>query len=83
MRLSDRPLRIGMVAPVAREVPPQGSGSIEAVTSLLTEGLVARGHQVTLFATGGSTTASMSELLIAFHPRIEEPSKGMPSGTDR
>jgi glycosyltransferase involved in cell wall biosynthesis len=47
-----------MVAPVARTVPPVREGSIEAVTSLLTEGLVARGHQVTLFATGGSRTSA-------------------------
>jgi glycosyltransferase involved in cell wall biosynthesis len=32
------------------------SGSVEQMTSLLTEGLVARGHDVTLFATGNSTT---------------------------
>ncbi len=54
----ERPLRIAMVAPVAREVPPHGSGSIESVTSLLTEGLVARGHDVTLFATGASVTSA-------------------------
>jgi glycosyltransferase involved in cell wall biosynthesis len=45
-----------MVAPVATSVPPPLSGSIETMTSLLTEGLVARGHDVTLFATGGSIT---------------------------
>ena len=32
------------------------SGSVETMTSLLTEGLVARGHDVTLFATADSTT---------------------------
>jgi glycosyltransferase involved in cell wall biosynthesis len=53
-----RPLRIAHVAPVATSVPPAGSGSIEALTSHLTEGLVARGHDVTLFATGDSTTAA-------------------------
>ena len=37
-------------------VPPPRSGSIETMTALLTEGLVARGHDVTLFATGDSTT---------------------------
>lgn len=50
------PLRIAQVAPVARAIPPTKSGSIETVTSLLTEGLVARGHDVTLFATAGSQT---------------------------
>ena len=53
-----RPLRIAHVAPVATSIPPPGSGSIEDLTSHLTEGLVARGHEVTLFATGDSTTAA-------------------------
>lgn len=51
-----RPLRIAQVAPVATSVPPPRSGSIELFTSQLTEGLVARGHAVTLFAAGHSTT---------------------------
>src|SRR5688572_19267806 len=42
------PLRIAQVAPVATSVPPPKSGSVETMTSLLTEGLVARGHDVTL-----------------------------------
>jgi len=54
----DRRLRIGVVAPVARAVPPEKEGSIETVTSLLTEGLVACGHDVTLFATGESVTSA-------------------------
>ncbi len=49
-------LRIALVAPVAQSVPPARSGSIEAVTDLLARGLVARGHDVTLFATGSSET---------------------------
>jgi glycosyltransferase involved in cell wall biosynthesis len=51
-----RPLRIAQVAPVATSVPPPRSGSIESLTALLTDGLVAAGHQVTLFATGESRT---------------------------
>jgi len=50
------PLRIAQVAPVATSTPPPRSGSIETMTSLLTEGLVARGYDVTLFATGDSRT---------------------------
>ena len=53
-----RPLRIAQVAPVGTAVPPQRSGSIETMTSVLTEGLVARGHHVTLFATADSTTGA-------------------------
>jgi glycosyltransferase involved in cell wall biosynthesis len=51
-------LRIAQVGPVASSIPPVGSSSIELLTSLLTEGLVARGHQVTLFATATSRTAA-------------------------
>ena len=51
-----RPLRIAQVAPVATSVPPPRSGSIELLTAQLTNGLVARGHAVTLFATGDSVT---------------------------
>ena len=42
-----------MVAPIAWACPPQGYGPWEAVTSTLTEALVARGHDVTLFAAAG------------------------------
>jgi glycosyltransferase involved in cell wall biosynthesis len=52
------PLRVAIVGPVAQPIPPARSGSVESVTSLLTEGLVARGHEVTLFASGGSRTAA-------------------------
>jgi len=50
------PLRIAHIAPVATEVPPLKSGSVELMTSLLTEGLVAKGQDVTLFATADSKT---------------------------
>jgi glycosyltransferase involved in cell wall biosynthesis len=51
-----QPLRIAHVAPVATTVPPPKSGSVEVMTSLLTEGLVAQGQDVTLFATAKSKT---------------------------
>ena len=60
------PLRIAQVGPVATSTPPPKSGSVETMTSLLTEGLVARGHDVTLFATGDSVTAAK---LHALYPR--------------
>jgi len=53
-----RPLNIAHVAPVATSVPPPKSGSVQTMTSLLTEGLVAKGQQVTLFATGDSRTSA-------------------------
>jgi glycosyltransferase involved in cell wall biosynthesis len=49
-------LRIAHIAPVATTIPPPKSGSVETMTSLLTEGLVAQGHDVTLFATADSRT---------------------------
>ena len=49
-------MRIGMIAPPWFPLPPRGYGGIELVVSLLTEGLVKRGHDVTLFASGDSST---------------------------
>jgi glycosyltransferase involved in cell wall biosynthesis len=43
---------------VATTIPPPKSGSVETMTSLLTEGLIAHGHDVTLFATGDSKTSA-------------------------
>src|SRR5882672_2832179 len=51
-------MRIAHIAPVATPIPPPKSASVETMTSLLTEGLVARGHDVTLFATADSRTAA-------------------------
>ncbi len=45
-----------MIAPPYLAVPPTGYGGIEQVVSALTEGLVAAGHDVTLFAAPGSVT---------------------------
>ena len=58
-------LRIAHIAPVATTIPPPKSGSVETMTSLLTEGLVARGHDVTLFATADSRTKAT---LVAIYP---------------
>jgi len=51
-------MRVAVVGPVAQAIPPARSGSVETVTHLLTEGLVDQGHDVTLFATGDSTTSA-------------------------
>lgn len=53
-----RSLRIGMLGPIAWRTPPLAYGPWELVTSQLTEGLVARGVDVTLFATLDSLTAA-------------------------
>lgn len=49
-------LRIAQIAPCWLTVPPIGYGGIEAMVSRLADGLVDRGHEVTLFASGGSQT---------------------------
>jgi hypothetical protein len=49
-------MKIAMLSPIAWRTPPRHYGPWENVVSLLTEGLVARGVDVTLFATGESQT---------------------------
>ncbi|HEY9722528.1 MAG TPA: glycosyltransferase family 4 protein [Oscillatoriaceae cyanobacterium] len=51
-------MRIAILAPIWERVPPPAYGGIELVVSLLTEGLVEDGHDVTLFATGDSETGA-------------------------
>jgi glycosyltransferase involved in cell wall biosynthesis len=51
-------VRVAMFSPVWFPVPPDRYGGIEAMVSLLTEGLVRRGVDVTLFASGDSVTAA-------------------------
>jgi glycosyltransferase involved in cell wall biosynthesis len=48
--------RIAVLSPVAWRTPPRQYGAWETVASNITEGLVARGWDVTLFATGDSVT---------------------------
>jgi glycosyltransferase involved in cell wall biosynthesis len=50
-------MRIAMLSSISWRTPPRAYGPWELVTSLLTEALVARGVDVTLFATLDSVTA--------------------------
>ena len=50
-------MKVAMLAPIAWRTPPRHYGPWESVVSLLTEGLVAQGLSVTLFATADSITA--------------------------
>jgi len=69
-------MHIAMLSPIAWRTPPRHYGPWENVASLLTEGLVARGHDVTLFATADSQT---SGTLHAVCPRgYEEDSSLIP-----
>jgi glycosyltransferase involved in cell wall biosynthesis len=49
-------MRIAVISPVWFPVPPTGYGGIEWIVSLLADGLVDTGHDVTLFASGDSHT---------------------------
>jgi glycosyltransferase involved in cell wall biosynthesis len=49
-------VRIAEIAPPWVRVPPERYGGIEWIVSILTDGLVDRGHDVTLYAPGNSTT---------------------------
>jgi glycosyltransferase involved in cell wall biosynthesis len=59
-------MRIAMLAPIAWRVPPRHYGPWERIVSLLTEGLVERGIDVTLFATADSITRAK---LVGICPR--------------
>jgi glycosyltransferase involved in cell wall biosynthesis len=51
-------MKIAQIAPLAESVPPRLYGGTERVVSYLTEELVRRGHEVTLFASGDSSTSA-------------------------
>ena len=53
---SGHTLRVAQVAPLWSSVPPDTYGGIELLLALLCDGLVERGHEVTLFASGDSRT---------------------------
>lgn len=61
-------MRIAQISPPWVAVPPAGYGGIEWVVSLLSDGLVERGHDVTLFATGDSRTKAKLEYLFEEAP---------------
>jgi glycosyltransferase involved in cell wall biosynthesis len=51
-------MRIAQLAPTYERVPPAAYGGTELIVHLLTEELVRRGHDVTLYASGDSVTAA-------------------------
>ncbi|MBE9050444.1 glycosyltransferase family 4 protein [Nostocales cyanobacterium LEGE 11386] len=59
-------MRIAQIAPLWERVPPPAYGGIELVVGLLTDELVRRGHEVTLFASGDSISSAK---LVSVHPR--------------
>lgn len=51
-------MRIALLSPLYVAVPPRRYGGTERVVSVLADELVCRGHEVTLFASGGSRTTA-------------------------
>jgi len=65
-------MKIAQVAPLIESVPPKLYGGTERVVSWITEGLVNRGHDVTLFASGDSTTRAKLVPIVPRGLRLEE-----------
>lgn len=63
-------MRIAFISTPFLSVPPATYGGTELVVHELAEGLVARGHEVTLFATGDSATAAE---LRSLYPQAQWP----------
>ncbi|MBI2545668.1 glycosyltransferase family 4 protein [Candidatus Woesearchaeota archaeon] len=59
-------MKIAQIAPLVERIPPKKYGGTERVVHALTEELVKRGHDVTLFASGDSKTSAK---LAAVYPR--------------
>ncbi len=70
-------MRIAQIAPLWERVPPFRYGGIELIVSLLSDELVRRGHDVTLFASGDSQTKaelkSVHDQALRLDPSIKEP----------
>jgi glycosyltransferase involved in cell wall biosynthesis len=54
-------VKIAQIAPIVERVPPKTYGGTERVVHALTEELVRRGHEVTLYASGDSLSSAKIE----------------------
>ncbi|MEA2520308.1 MAG: hypothetical protein QOF49_2388 [Chloroflexota bacterium] len=69
-------MRIAQVAPTYERVPPRTYGGTELIVHLTTEELVARGHEVTLFASGDSQTSASLRSVTPVAQRYGDASNG-------
>ncbi len=72
-------MRIAQVAPTYERVPPRTYGGTELIVQLVTDELVARGHDVTLFASGDSVTTATLHSVTPVARRYGEPSGDGPA----
>jgi glycosyltransferase involved in cell wall biosynthesis len=74
--MDDTKMRIAQISPLIESVPPRLYGGTERIVSYLTEELVQMGHEVTLFASGDSTTGaelvSCSAQALRLDPNVRE-----------
>jgi len=68
-------VRIAQIASICFSIPPRSHGGTEIAIDLLTRGLVARGHEVTLFASGDSRTTAK------LHPVVPRATQDDPDAT--
>jgi glycosyltransferase involved in cell wall biosynthesis len=71
IKSGEQTMRIAQIAPLWERVPPAAYGGTELVVGLLTDELVRRGHEVTLFATADSITLAKLE------PGVPQPLRQM------
>ena len=64
-------MRIAQIAPLHESVPPKMYGGTERILSWLTESLVEKGHDVTLFASGDSKTKAKLVPIVPRALRLE------------
>jgi glycosyltransferase involved in cell wall biosynthesis len=70
-------MRILQIAPPWFTVPPNNYGGVEEIVSLLTEGLVSKGHDVSLVAAAGSQTDAHLHTILAETPLLADPEREM------
>ena len=73
-----RPLHIAMVAPPWFAIPPSGYGGIEAMVAELVDGLVERGHHVTLIGAGDPGTKAQEFIPVYDRPPSRRLGQPMP-----
>jgi glycosyltransferase involved in cell wall biosynthesis len=70
-------MKIAQIAPLAESCPPQLYGGTERIVSYLTEELVRKGHDVTLFASGDSKTSAklvaVAPMALRLNPNVKDP----------
>ena len=75
---SSRPLHVAMVAPPYFSIPPEGYGGVESVVAGLVDGLVDRGHRVTLLATGEHATRAQRFIRTWDEPPTDQLGEALP-----